>query len=118
MSVTVSAIYTNRDLEAAIARLDAIFGAPAGTPEGEEAEILMTLVEAYERAHDPIAPPDPIEAIRFRMQQAGLSRKDLEPYIGRGNRVAEIMNGKRRLSLAMIRRLHDGLGIPLESLVR
>lgn len=118
MSVTVSAIHTDTDLDAAIARLDEIFGAPEGTPEGEEAEVLMTLVEAYERAHAPIDPPDPVEAILFRMDQGGLTRKDLEPYIGRGNRVAEIMNRKRRLSLEMIRRLHDGLGIPLESLVQ
>ena len=98
-------------------RLDDIFGAPEGTTD-EEAEILMTLVEAYERSQAPIDPPSPIDAILFRMDQAGLTRKDLEPYIGRGNRVAEIMNRKRRLSLEMIRRLHDGLGIPLESLVQ
>jgi len=118
MSVTVSAIHTDADLEAALARLDEIFGAPEGTPEGEEAEILTTLVEAFERAHHPIPPPDPVVAIRFRMEQAGLTRKDLVPYIGRGNRVAEIMNRRRRLSLEMIRRLHAGLGIPLESLIQ
>lgn len=118
MSVTVSAIHSDADLDTALARLAEIFGAPEGTPEGEEAEVLMTLVEAYERAHTPIDPPDPIAAIRFRMDQGGLTRKDLETFIGRGNRVAEIMNRKRRLSLHMIRRLHAGLGIPLESLVQ
>ena len=118
MSVTVSAIHTDSDHEAALVRLGHIFGAAEGTPEGEEAEILMTLIEAYERDHNPIAPPDPVEAIRFRMEQCNLTRKDLEPFIGRGNRVAEIMNRKRRLSLEMIRRLHEGLGIPLESLVQ
>jgi HTH-type transcriptional regulator / antitoxin HigA len=117
MSVTVSAIHTDADLDIAIERLDEIFDASEGAPEGEEAEILMTLVEAYERTHAPIDPPDPVDAILFRMDQGGLTRKDLEPYIGRGNRVAEIMNRKRRLSLEMIRRLHEGLGIPLESLV-
>lgn len=118
MTVSVSAIRSDDDLDAAIARLDEIFDAPEGTLEGEEAEVLMTLVEAYERSHAPIDPPDPVDAILFRMDQGGMTRKDLEPYIGRGNRVAEIMNRKRRLSLEMIRRLHEGLGIPLESLVQ
>ena len=88
-----------------------------GTNEADRFEILLILIEAYETKHYPIAPPDPVEAIKFRMEQAGLSTKDLEPMIGRSNRVYEILNRKRPLTLAMIRRLHAGLGIPAESLI-
>ncbi len=88
-----------------------------GSTEANRFEILLILIEAYEAKHYPIAPPDPVEAIKFRMEQAGLSTKDLEPMIGRSNRVYEILNRKRPLTLAMIRRLHAGLGIPAESLI-
>lgn len=88
------------------------------TPEGDRLEILGLLVQAYEAEHYPIDPPDPIDAIKFRMEQQGLKPKDLEPMIGRRNRVYEILNRKRPLTLAMVWRLHTGLGIPAESLIR
>ncbi len=90
---------------------------PAGTLEADHFEIMVTLIEAYEAKHHPIAAPDPIEAIKFRMEQAGLTPKDLEPMIGRSNRVYEILARRRPLTLAMIRKLHTGLGIPAESLI-
>lgn len=89
----------------------------SGTPEADRFEILVMLIEAYEEKHYPIAPPDPIEAIKFRMEQAGLTPKDLEPMIGRSNRVYEVLARRRPLTLPMIRRLHAGLGIPAESLI-
>src|SRR3954463_58181 len=88
-----------------------------GTDEADRFEILLTLIEAYERRHFPLDKPDPIEAIKFRMEQSGLGVKDLEPMIGRPNRVYEVLNRKRPLTLAMIRRLHRGLGIPAAVLV-
>ncbi len=100
------------------ARSNACGGVPAGTAEGDRLEILATLVDAYESEHHPIDPPDPIDAIVFRMEQQGLSRKDLEPMIGSRSRVAEVLNRRRTLSIAMIRRLHDRLGIPAEVLIR
>jgi HTH-type transcriptional regulator/antitoxin HigA len=105
------------DYDAALARIDALFDAGIDTPEGDELDILVTLVEAYEAKHYPIDSPDPIEAIKFRMKQMGLERKDLEPYIGRSGRVSEILNHDRPLTLRMIRNLWTGLHIPLESLV-
>lgn len=88
-----------------------------GTLEGDRLDILVTLVQAYEAKHVPIAAPDPVEAIKFRMEQSGLSVKDLEPIIGKKNRVYEVLNRKRPLTLAMIRRLHRSLGIPAEVLI-
>ena len=88
-----------------------------GTPEGDRLDILVTLVQAFEARHLPIGAPDPVEAIKFRMEQSGLTVKDLEPIIGRSNRVYEVLNRKRPLTLAMIRRLHRGLGIPAEVLI-
>ncbi len=88
-----------------------------GTPEGDRLDILTTLVQAYETRHVRIGAPDPVEAIKFRMEQGGLSAKDLEPLIGKSNRVYEILNRKRPLTLAMIRRLHRGLGIPADVLI-
>jgi HTH-type transcriptional regulator/antitoxin HigA len=85
---------------------------------GDRFDVLITLIEAYETKHFPIDLPDPIEAIKFRMEQAGLSPKDLEPAIGRSNRVYEVLNGKRRLTLPMVWRLHTMFGIPTDSLVR
>jgi len=111
-------IHSQQDYEAALARIDELFDASPGTAEGDELDVLTTLVEAFEAREYPIDPPDPVSAILFRMEQADLSRKDLEPYLGHSGRVAEILNGKRSLSLEMIRRLHAGLGIPLESLVQ
>ena len=88
-----------------------------GMPEGDRLDILATLVQAYEARHFPIDAPDPVEAIKFRMEQSGLTVKDLEPIIGRSNRVYEVLNHKRPLTLAMIRRLHRSLGIPAEVLI-
>lgn len=88
-----------------------------GTPEGDRLDILVTLVQAYEAKHHPMESPDPIEAIKFRMEQGGLSVKDLEPMIGRSNRVYEVLGRKRPLTLAMIKRLHKQLGIPAEALL-
>lgn len=111
-------IHNESDHDVALARLQTLMDATPGTPEGDEFEVLVTLVEAYEAKHFPIDPPDPVDAIRFRMDQQGLSRKDLEPYIGHSGRVSEVLNRRRVLSLDMIRRLHEGLGIPLESLIQ
>ena len=111
-------IRTEADYEVALAEIERLWGAPASTPEGDRLDILATLVDAYENEHYPMDPPDPIEAIKFRMEQQGLTRKDLEPLIGTRTRVAEVLNGKRALSIAMIRRLHDALGISAEVLIR
>lgn len=110
-------IRTAADYNAALSRINKLMTAKTGTPQGDELDVLSTLVDAYEKAHFPIEPADPIEAIRFRMDQMGLKRKDLEPYIGSRHRVSEVLNRRRGLSLEMIRRLHDGLHIPLEVLI-
>lgn len=88
------------------------------TPDGDRLDVLSTLVQVYEAKHYPITLPDPIEAIKFRMEQAGLTAKDLEPMIGQRNRVYEVLNRKRSLTLPMIRRLHQDLGIPAENLIQ
>jgi HTH-type transcriptional regulator / antitoxin HigA len=106
------------DYQAALEEIDAIFDAEPGTPEGDRLEILVTLVEAYEEKHHRIPLPDPIEAIEFHMERLGLTRKDLEPYIGSRARVSEILNRKRSLTLRMIRNLSEGLGIPTEILTQ
>jgi HTH-type transcriptional regulator/antitoxin HigA len=110
-------IKTEADYERALAAIEQLWGAAVNTPKGDKLDILLTLVEAYEQAHYPIDPPDPVEAIKFRMEQLGLTRKDLEPYLGKRGRVAEVLNRQRKLSLTMIRRLHTHLHIPLESLI-
>jgi len=110
-------IRTKKDYESALAEIDKYLEAKKGTREFDTLEVLSVLVEDYERKHYPILPPDPIEAIKFRMEQMGLTRKDLEPYIGPRSRVSEVLNHKRELSLAMIRRLHEKLDIPTEVLV-
>lgn len=114
---SIKPIKTEADYEATLARVESLWGALPNTPEGDELEVLFVLVEAYETKHYPIAPPDPIEAIKFEMENRGLKRKDLEPYIGSRGRVSEVLNRKRRLSLEMICNLYKGLGIPLKSLV-
>ena len=111
-------IQTEAENEAALARLDEIFDAKLGTPDGDEAELLIALIETYERVAYPIDLPDPIEAIRFRMNQAELKSIDLIPFIGSASKVSEILSGKRPLSIAMIRRLVSGLGIPAEVLLQ
>ena len=112
-------IRTKRDHKAALKQLSAYFDNEPmpGTEEGDHFEILVLLVEAYEAKHVPIDPPDPIEAIRFRMEQGGLTVKDLVPSIGQPNRVYEVLNRKRALTLDMIRKLHRNLGIPAQSLI-
>ena len=115
--MTIKPIRSEKDLRAAFKRLDVIFQAPAGTPEVDEMEVLVTLIEAYENKHYPISPPDPVEAIKFRMEQQGLSPADLRPYIGASGRVSEVLSRKRPLSLRMVKRLHEGLKIPYESLL-
>ncbi len=111
-------IKTEQDYDEAMAEIDSLWGAEPDTPEGDRLEVLLTLVEAYEERHHAIDPPDPVDAILFRLEQAGLDRKSLEPYIGRSGRVSEVLNRKRPLTLNMIRRLWQGLHIPLESLVQ
>lgn len=111
-------IKTEEENEAALARLDEIFDAEPGTPEGDEAELLTALIEMYEQKAYPIDLPDPIEAIKFRMEQQGLKRKDLVPYLGSAPKVSEVLTGKRPLSLTMIRNLVKGLGIPAEVLLQ
>jgi HTH-type transcriptional regulator / antitoxin HigA len=95
-----------------------LWGAKSKTLEGDRLDVLATLIDAYEAQHYPMDPPDPIEAIKFRMEQQGLTRKDLEPLIGTRTRVAEVLNRKRGLSIEMIRRLHRELGISAEVLIR
>ena len=111
-------IKTEADHQAALAEIERLFDAPPGTPEGDRLEVLTTLVEAYENKHYNLPLPDPIEAIRYYMESRGLSRRDLEPYIGNRARVSEVLNRKRPLSIDMIRRLHAGLGIPAEVLIQ
>ncbi len=111
-------IKTAADHAAALARIEGLFAAKPGTPDGDELDLLITLVELYEEKHFPINLPDPVEAIRFRMSQQGLKPKDLVPYIGSAPRVSEVLSGKRPLSLAMIRKLVKGLGIPAEVLLQ
>jgi HTH-type transcriptional regulator/antitoxin HigA len=114
----IKPIHTERDHEHAIRIIERLWGAKAGTREGDRLEVLVTLVEAYEREHQPIDPPDPIEAIRFRLEQQGLDARALAGVIGTRSRVHEVMHGQRKLSLAMIRRLHERFGIPAEVLIR
>ncbi|MBO0765693.1 MAG: helix-turn-helix domain-containing protein [Hyphomicrobiaceae bacterium] len=111
-------IRTDADHDAALREVGRLWGAKFGTPKGDRLDILITLIEAYEDEHYSMNLPDPIEAIKFRMEQQGLTRKDLEPMIGSRTRVAEVLNRKRNLSIAMIRRLNEELGIPAEVLVR
>ena len=115
--MNIKLIRTEEDLAAAFARVDQLWGAEIGTQEGDELEVLVLLIEKYEDEHYPMPPSDPIEAIKFRMEQQGLTQKDLEPFIGSSGRVSEVLNRKRKLSIAMIKRLHDGLRIPYESLL-
>jgi HTH-type transcriptional regulator / antitoxin HigA len=114
----VRPIRDEADYEAALAEVEQLWGAPAGTADGDRLDVLATLIDAYEAVHHPMDPPDPIDAIRFRMEQQGLSRKDLEGLIGSRTRVAEVLNRRRGLSINMIRRLHDHLGISAEVLIR
>jgi len=118
MADEVKPIRNEADYQAALTELGRLWGAKAGTPDGDRLDVLATLVDSYESQHEPMDPPDPIEAVKFRMEQLGLTRRDLEPIIGSRARVAEVLNRKRDLSIAMIRRLHERLGISAEVLIR
>ena len=111
-------IRTRIDYRAALKEVESLMDAASATAAGERLDVLVTLIEAYERKHYPLDLPDPVEAIKFVMEQRGLSVKDLEPMIGRSNRVYEILSRKRPLTLKMIWRLHKDLGIPAESLIK
>ena len=113
----IKPIKTEADYDAALAAIERLWDSEPNTAAADHLEILVTLVEAYEAQHWQIDAPDPVAAISFRMEQQGLTRRDLEPFLGGRGRVSEVLSGKRPLTLAMIRRLHDGLGIPLESLI-
>ncbi len=110
-------IRNQRDYAQALRQIEKLWGARSGSPEAEKLEVLVTLVDAYEANHHRIDPPDPIEAIRFRMEQEGLTRADLEKLIGSRGRVSEILNRKRPLTVTMIRRLRDALGISADVLI-
>ena len=110
-------IRTEDDYDAVLKRIDQLMNAELGTPEGDELDILVTLVEAYEAKHYPIPACDPIEAIKFRMEQMGLEAKDLTSIIGSRSKVSEVLNRKRQLSISMIRNLHAQLNLPFESLI-
>lgn len=113
----IQPINTKKDYEKALASIDRLWNAEPNTKEGDILDILVTLVEAYENKHFPMLPPDPIEAIKFRMEQMGLDKSDIVSILGGANRVSEIFHGRRKLSLKMIRNLHDKLNIPYESLI-
>ena len=115
--MVIHPIKTEEDYKNAMLRIDALMDAVPGTEEGDELDVLATLVEAYERDHFPVELPDPVEAILFRLEQMGIDRKALEPFLGGRNRVSEVLNRKRNLSKSQIRKLHDGLNIPLENLI-
>ena len=114
----IKPIRTKEDHEKAVKEIERLWGSPQGSKDGDKLEVLITLVSAYDDEHYPIDPPDPIDAIRFRMEQMRLKRSDLEPLLGSRARVAEILNRRRRLSMTMIRRLHQNLGIPAEVLIK
>jgi HTH-type transcriptional regulator/antitoxin HigA len=118
MPVDVKPIRSEADHAAAMAEVEALWGAPAGSPEGDRLDVLATLIDAWEAEHHAMDLPDPVEAIKFRMEQQGLTRRDLEGIIGSRTRIAEVLNRKRSLSISMIRRLHETLGIPAEVLIR
>jgi len=115
--MNIKPIRNDNELKAVFRRLESIFQAEDQTPEADERDVLVTLVEAYENKHYDLGPADPVEAIKFRMEQQGLTARDLEPFIGPSGRVSEVLNRKRRLSLRMVKSLHDGLKIPYESLL-
>jgi HTH-type transcriptional regulator/antitoxin HigA len=115
--MNIRPVRTRRDHARALKEIERLWTAKRGTPACDRLDVLTTLVEAYERKHIPTAAPDPVEAILFRMEQQGLTRKDLEPLLGSRARVSEVLNHKRDLTLSMIRALHLKLGIPAEALI-
>src|SRR5438067_8054584 len=116
--MSIRPIRTEADYQATLSEIERLFDAPRDSPEADRLEVLTTLVEAYEARHFPIPAPDPVEALHYYLESRGLSRRDLEPYLGSRARVAEVLNRKRTLSLEMIRRLHSGLGIPADVLIQ
>src|SRR6266496_661873 len=117
-AMDIRPIKTEADYQAALLRVEALMQAQPNTPEGDDLDILSTLIAAYEEQHYPILPPDPVEALMYWMETRDLTRRDLEHLLGSRARVAEILNHRRRLSLEMIRRLHSELGIPAEILIQ
>jgi HTH-type transcriptional regulator/antitoxin HigA len=111
-------VKTKADHRAALKEIERLMDAKLGTAAGDRLEVLMTLVDRYESDHEPIEPPDPIEALLYHMESRGLTRRDLERYLGSRARVAEILNRRRALTIEMIRRLHEGLGISADVLIR
>ncbi len=116
--MNIKPIKTKKDYEQALERLEIIFDAKKGTPKGDELEILGLLIDNYEKEKFPIGFPDPIEAIKFRMEQMGYDQTDLANVVGLKSRASEILNRKRKLSLEMIRQIHDKLNIPTEVLIQ
>lgn len=114
----IKPIRSRKDYRAALRHIESLMGAEAESPAGEKLDVLVTLVEAWERKHFPMELPDPVDALRFQMEQDGLSARDLMPMIGQLNRVYEVLNRKRPLTLRMIWNLHAQLGMPLESLIK
>ena len=116
--MNIKPIKTDADYREALREIDGLMLAEPNSPQGERLDILSTLVEAYESRNFPMDLPDPVEAIKFEMDRRGLTVKDLEPMIGKSNRVYEILNHRRSLTLRMVWKLHEGLGIPAESLIK
>jgi len=110
-------IKSEQDYNNSIRKIEVLWGAKKDTPQGDELDLLVTLVESYEMKHYPIAPPDPVDAIKFRMEQMGMTKADMVQYIGSQSRVSEILNGRRKLTLGMIKALYKGLRIPAEILL-
>ncbi len=116
--MNIKPIKTEEDYKQALERLEGIFDAKSGTPEGDELEILSMLIDKFEKDNFPIDFPDPIEAIKFRMEQLGLKQKDLASTLGYKSRISEVLNKRRKLTLSMIRRLHKRLDIPTDILIK
>jgi HTH-type transcriptional regulator/antitoxin HigA len=114
----ITPVKSQRDYRRTLKEIERLMNARRGTPEGDRLDVLVTLVESWERKHYPLDLPDPVEAIKYHMEQSGLQPRDLIPFIGSRNRVHEVLNRKRELTLNMIRQLHEGLGIPAESLIK
>jgi len=115
--MTIEPIRNDEDLRRAFRRLESVFQAEEGSAQARERDVLVTLIEAYENEHYDFGPADPVVAIKFRMEKEGLTPRDLEPFIGPSGRVSEVLNRRRPLSLRMVKRLHEGLKIPYESLL-
>ena len=114
----ISPIKSARDYRRALKEIEGLMAAKRGTPKGDRLDVLVTLVEAWEAKHYPLDLPDPVSAIKYHMEQKGLAPRDLIPFVGNRNRVHEVLNRKRPLTLNMVWRLHAGLGIPAESLIK